>query len=185
MDGKNVIVLLLLCLISQTAIGQSRQLIVLKNEQILARYQAGDIIYFAGANHKEIQVQRILDFNDTLIMMSEDSIVYYKIKKLDLRERKKTTFLQKLGATMMLAGVVLPAAEIVNTGLVQKDDVSISRGVTTTSFTLLAVGSAFSFIKKPYFKPGRKYRLLIVDKRSPFYKQKPVPEGYESPYLPK
>lgn len=185
MDGKNVIVLLLLCLSCQVAVSQQRQLIVLKNEEVLARFQEGDVIHFARKQDKEILVQRILDLNDTLIMMNSDSVAYYRIKKLDIRGRKKRTFVQKLGAMMIMGGAVLSLAEVVNTGLVQDDGVSISKGVGTTSLTLLTAGAAMILIKKPYFKPGRKYRLLIVDKRSPFYKVKPKQEGYISPYMPK
>jgi hypothetical protein len=185
MDGKNVIVPLLLCIFCQVAVSQQRQLIVLKNEQVLARYQEGDAIHFARAKDKEILVQRILDLNDTLIMMNSDTVAYYRIKKMDIRARKKSTYLQKLGSVMMITGAVLPLADIINTGLVQHDNVSISSGIGTASLTLLATGAAFAFIKKPYFKPGRKYHLLIVDKRSPFYKVKPMPEGYISPYIPR
>ena len=175
----------LLCILSSTAVGQQRQLIVLKNEEVLARYQNGDVIHFARAQDKEILVQRILDLNDTLLMMNFDSVVYYRIKKLDIRGRKQTSYAQKLGAYMIFAGVVLPLAELLNTGVIQNDEPSVSAGVWAASATLLAAGSALVFIKKPYFKPGRKYRLMIVDNRSPFYKVKPTAEGFVSPYIPK
>lgn len=184
MDGKNVIVLLLLCLGSHIAASQQRQLIVLKNEEVLARYQEGDVIHFARANDKEILVQRILDMNDTLLMMNSDSVAYFRIKKLDIRGRKKSTFLQKIGGGLIVAGLGLPIVEVINTGLVQDEGVSVSKGVTVTSLALIGAGAAFIFIRKPYFKPGRKYHLLIVDKRSPFYKAKPKQEGYVSPYIP-
>ncbi len=175
----------LLCILSSTAVGQQRQLIVLKNEEVLARYQNGDVIHFARAQDKEILVQRILDLNDTLLMMNFDSVVYYRIKKLDIRGRKQTSYAQKLGAYMIFAGVVLPLAELLNTGVIQNDEPSVSAGVWAASATLLAAGSALVFIKKPYFKPGRKYRLMIVDNRSPFYKVKPTTEGFVSPFIPK
>ncbi len=174
----------LYCILSSTAVGQ-RQLIVLKNEEVLARYQKGDVIHFARAQDKEILVQRILDLNDTLLMMNFDSVVYYRIKKLDIRGRKQTSYAQKLGGMMIFAGIVLPLAELLNTGVVQNDEPSVSSGVWAASATLLAAGSALVFIKKPYFKPGRKYRLMIVDNRSPFYKAKPTAEGFVSPYIPK
>jgi len=185
MDGKNVIFLILFCIVCNAAVGQQRQLIVLKNEEVLARYQKGDVIHFARAQDKEILVQRILDLNDTLLMMNSDSVAYYRIKKLDIRKKKKSTFTQRLGAYMMLAGVVLPVAELVNTGIVQGDEASIDSGVGTASVVLLGGGAILTFAKKKYFKPGRKYRLIIVDSRSPFYKVKPIQEGFVSPYIPK
>lgn len=161
-----------------------RQLIVLKNEEVLARYQKGDVIHFAREKDKEILIQRILDLNDTLLMMNFDSVTYYRIKRLDIRGRKSATYAQKMGAYMMVAGVILPLAELLNTGVIQNDEPSVSSGVAVTSAVLVGGGAALYFIKKPYFKPGRKYRLIIVDKRSPFYKEKPHAEGYISPYIP-
>src|SRR5688500_11671357 len=101
MDCKNVIFLLLLCSVYSVAVSQ-RQLIVLKNEDVLARYQVGDVIHFAREDDKEILVQRILDMNDTLLMMNWDSVTYYRIKKLDIRARKENTFAQKFGRFMII-----------------------------------------------------------------------------------
>jgi hypothetical protein len=176
--------LLLFLTVSSSAIAQQRQLIVLKNEEVLARYQKGDALHFARADEKEIQIQRILDMNDTLLMMNMDSVAYYRIARLDIRGRKSATYAQRLGAYMMVAGVVLPLAELLNTGVIQNDEPSVSPGVWATSAVLIGTGSALVFIKKPYFKPGRKYRLIIVDERSPFYKEKSQSEGYISPYIP-
>lgn len=186
MDCKNVILCLVVLLCSGVAHSQ-RQLIVLKNEEILARYQKGDVIHFARSTDKEIQIQRILDLNDTLLMMNFDSVAYYRITKLDIRARKENTFAQKLGRYMMVAGVLLPLIELLNTGVFQDEDphASVSPGVWVTSGVLVGGGAMLAFIKKPYFKPGRKYRLIIVDERSPFYQEKPVSAGYVSPYIPK
>ena len=186
MDYKNVIALFFLCFLCCTALAQQRQLIVLKNEDVIARYQEGDIIYFARAQDKEILVQKILDMNDTLLMMNQDSVAYFRIKKLDLRGRKKNTYAQKFGRYMILGGVLLPAIELLNTGVFQDGDkdASVSPAILATSSALIGGGLLLVLIKKPYFKPGRKYRLMIVDKRSPFYKDRPLRDGYQSPYIP-
>ncbi len=180
---RQFILITLLCTLSTTAVAQ-RQLVVLKNEEVLARYQKGDVIHFAREHDKEILIQRILDLNDTLLMMNFDSVVYYRIKKLDIKGKQQTSYTRRLGSMMIVAGVVLPLAELFNTGVIQNDEPSVSSGVWAASATLIAAGSALAFINKPYFKPGRKYRLIIVDKRSPFYKEKPQAEGYVSPYIP-
>ncbi len=164
-----------------TATGQQRQLVILKNENVLARYQPGDVLHFFREGDKEVQIQRILDLNDTLIMMNFDTVACYRIKKLDIRKKKGSTFSQRLGAHMIAAGVMLPLAELINTGLVQQRGASISPGVGIASGVLAGTGTVLLLIKKPYFKPGRKKRVFIVDKRSPFYKAQP---GYSSPYIP-
>jgi hypothetical protein len=186
MDCKNVIAFIFFYTAFHVAIGQ-RQLIVLKNEEVLARYQKGDAIHFARASDKEIQIQRILDMNDTLLMMNFDSVAYYRISKLDIRARKSATYAQRLGIYMMVAGAMLPMIELLNTGVFQDEGgkASVSSGVWVASGVLVGTGALLTFVKKPYLKPGRKYRLMIVDERSPFYKVKPISEGYISPYIPK
>jgi hypothetical protein len=178
---------LLLFLLISTALAQQRQLVVLKNEEVLARYQVGDVIHFARENDKEVLVQRILDMNDTLLMMNFDSVNYYHIKKLDIRARKSNTFVQKLGRFMIIAGVLLPAIELLNTGVFNDEGqgANISSEVLVVSGVLIGGGAIMAFTKKAYFKPGRKNHLMIVDKRSPFYKAKPIAEGYLSPYIPR
>lgn len=184
MDNKNVILLLFFFLVCFCATAQQRQVVVLKNETVLARYKVGDVISFAREGDKEILQQKILDLNDTLIMMNLDSVSYFRIKKLDIRGRKPGTFAQRLGAYMIAAGVILPLAELINTGWVQDDkEASISGGVAIASGVLLVGGAALVLIKKPYFKPGRKHRILIVKKGSPFYEDT-APRRQTNPYLP-
>ena len=153
----------------------------------MARYQKGDVIHFAREGDKEILIQRILDLNDTLIMMNFDSVTYYRIKKLDIRARKKNTYAQKFGRYMILAGVMLPMIELLNTGVFQDESqgAHISPEVLVVSGVLIGGGAIMAFTKKTYFKPGRKNHLMIVDKRSPFYKSKPVSQGYLSPLIPR
>lgn len=187
MDFKNVGFSIFLCSLCGVAISQQRQLVVLKNEEVLARFQVGDVIHFARENDKEILVQRILDMNDTLLMMNFDSVAYYRIKKLDIRARKQTTLVQKLGYYMIAAGVVLPVIELLNTGVFQDEgqEAHVSPEVLVVSGVLVGTGAIMAFTKKSYFKPGRKNRLMIVDRRSPFYKSKPQAEGYISPLIPR
>jgi len=184
MDRKNVIFVGIFFVFFSTAVAQ-RQLIILKNENVLARYQKGDVLKFARVQDKEIQIQRILELNDTLIMMNFDSVAYYKIKKLDIRAKEGSKFSTRLGATMMFAGVLLPLIDVFNTTVIQDEDASVSEGVWITSGALIGAGAALVFIKNPYVKPGRKYHVMIVDERSPFYKVRPINEGYISPYIPK
>lgn len=174
MDNKNVTLILLLLTISVCATAQQRQVVVLKKERVLARYQVGDVLAFARAGEKKVQLQKILALNDTLIMMNLDSVPYYRISKLDIRARRSSLFSERLGAYMMLAGVVLPLADLVNTTAVQNEDASIDHGVAVTSVVLFSGGALLYFAKSKYFKPHRQKRILIVEKGSPFYKVKPV-----------
>lgn len=184
MDNKNVILFLFFVLFGFSATAQQRQVVVLKNQTVLARYKVGEVISFAREGDKHILQQKILDLNDTLIMMNLDSVSYFRIKKLDIRARKASTFGQRLGAYMIAAGVILPLAELINTGLVQKQGASIDEGIAIASGVLIVGGAALVLIKKPYFKPGRKHRILIVKKGSTFYEDN-APARQVNPYLPR
>jgi hypothetical protein len=184
MDNKNVILVLFFLLLGFCAYAQPRQVVVLKNETVLARYKVGDVISFAREGDKKILEEKILDLNDTLIMMNLDSVSYFHIKKLDIRGRKPSTFGQRLGAYMIAAGVILPIADLINTSVVQDQGASIDDGVAIASGVLLVGGAALVLIKKPYFKPGRQNRILIVKKGSTFYKD-PAPAKPVNPYMPR
>jgi hypothetical protein len=173
MDNKNVILILFVLAASVCANAQ-RQIVVLKKERVLARYQVGDVLAFARVGDKKIQLQKILALNDTSIMMNLDTVAYYRIKKLDIRGKRQSTFSERLGAYMMIAGVVFPLADLINTTAVQKEDASIDNGVAITSVALFSGGALLFFGKSKYFKPARMRRILIVEKDSPFYKVKPV-----------
>jgi hypothetical protein len=185
MDFKSLVTIIIFFCSVHCTVAQQRQLVVLKNETVLARYQVGDVLYFARLGEKNIQMQKILDLNDTLIMMNLDSVAYYRIGKLDIRGRKSSTFGQRLGGYMIGAGLLLPIAELVNTGLVQKEGASIAPGIGLASGVLVAGGAALVFIKKPYFKPGRRNHIRIVDRKSHFFKGELPVKGYISPYIPR
>lgn len=185
MDSKNVVIAFVFVAFSASVFAQQRQLIVLKNEQVLARYQKGDVIKFMRAQDKEIQIQRILDLNDTLLMMNFDSVAYYRIKKLDIKEKQGSKFSTRLGGYLMAAGILLPLADLFNTTVIQDEEASVSEGVWITSAAMVATGAALVFIKSPYFKPGRKHHLMIVDERSPFFKERMQKTNNEILTLPK
>ncbi|HMV09111.1 MAG TPA: hypothetical protein PK325_14145 [Cyclobacteriaceae bacterium] len=174
MDNKNVVLIFFLLVAGIGATAQQRQVVVLKKERVLARYQVGDVLAFARAGDKKIQLQKILALNDTSVMMNLDTVAYYRIRKLDIRGKRKATFAERLGAYMMIAGVVLPLADLINTTAVQHEDASIDEGVAATSVAMFSGGALLFFGKGKYFKPGRMRRILIVEKDSPFYKVKPA-----------
>lgn len=60
MDNKNVILILVLFVASLGASAQQRQVIVLKKERVLARYQVGDVLAFARAGEKTSNSKKFL-----------------------------------------------------------------------------------------------------------------------------
>jgi hypothetical protein len=184
MVNKNVILTASLLFFSSVVIAQ-RQFIILKDQTVIARFQKGDIIHFARAKDKEILVQRILDLNDTLLMMNQDTIAYYRIQRMDIEGRQQNKFLKGLGLGLLAAGILLPGIDYFNSSVIQDQDRSVNNGVVVTSGVMVGTGVALLLIKKQYFKPGRRNRMMIIDKRSPFYREKSFKENFESPFIPK
>jgi hypothetical protein len=184
MVNKNVILTASLLLFSSVVIAQ-QQFIILKDQTVIARFQKGDVIHFARATDKEILVQRILDLNDTLLMMNQDTVPYYRIQKMDIQNRHQNQFLKVLGFGLLAAGILLPGIDYFNASVIQDQDRSVSNGVMVTSSLMVGTGAVLLLIKKKYFKPGRRNRMMIIDKRSPFYRERSFNEGFESPYIPK
>lgn len=54
MDNKNVILILFLLVFGGSVFAQQRQVVILKKERVLARYQVGDVLAFAWKGDKKI-----------------------------------------------------------------------------------------------------------------------------------
>jgi hypothetical protein len=184
MGNKNVILTASLLFVSSVVIAQ-RQFIILKDQTVIARYQKGDVIRFARSTDKGILVQRILDLNDSVLMMNQDTLAYYRIQKMDIDGRHQNRFLKGLGFGLLAAGILLPGIDYFNSTVVQDQSKSVNDGLLITSAGLIGTGAALMLIKKKYFKPGRRNRMMIIDKRSPFYREKSFNESFESPFIPK
>jgi hypothetical protein len=162
------------CLVSEA----QKQVVVMKKDRVIQRYNQGDFIRYSISKPKNFKYDQIVELTDTTIITRNDTIPYYKVKLIDTQgELQSGITLRKIGYFSITAGVILPLADLINVELVQDQESSYSldRGVGITSAALITTGAALLLIKKPYLKLQFKNRLMIVRQDSPLYKAITLP----------
>jgi hypothetical protein len=162
------------CLVSDA----QKQVVIMKKDRVIQRYNPGDFIRYSTGKPKNFKYDQIVELTDTTIITRNDTIPYYKVKLIDTQgELQSGITLRKIGYFSIAAGIILPLADLINVELVQDQpsSYSLDRGVGITSSTLIATGAALLLIKKPYLKLQFKNRLMIVRHDSPLYKAITLP----------
>jgi hypothetical protein len=162
------------CLMSDA----QKQVVVMKKDRVIQRYNPGDFIRYSTGKPKNFKYDQIVELTDTTIITRNDTIPYYKVKLIDTQgELQSGITLRKIGYFSIAAGVILPLADLINVELVQNQESSYSldRGVGITSATLITAGAALLLITRPYMKLQFKNRLKIVRHDSPLYKAITLP----------
>jgi hypothetical protein len=162
------------CLMSDA----QKQVVVMKKDRVIQRYNPGDFIRYSTGKPKNFKYDQIVELTDTTIITRNDTIPYYKVKLIDTQgELQSGITLRKIGYFSIAAGVILPLADLINVELVQNQESSYSldRGVGITSATLITTGAALLLITRPYMKLQFKNRLKIVRHDSPLYKAITLP----------
>jgi hypothetical protein len=162
------------CLMSDA----QKQVVVMKKDRVIQRYNPGDFIRYSTGKPKNFKYDQIVELTDTTIITRNDTIPYYKVKLIDTQgELQSGITLRKIGYFSIADGVILPLADLINVELVQNQESSYSldRGVGITSATLITTGAALLLITRPYMKLQFKNRLKIVRHDSPLYKAITLP----------
>lgn len=187
MKGIQIVIVIFLLGSISVAQAQTHQLVVLKRDRILARFYEGDMMRFAIYPEKKFRYDRIVAFTDTTIITTQDTILYYTLSKIDLRNKLDGGLnLKVIGTTLITAGIILPLGDWINVDLIQNDDYSFDRGIGTTSAVLIGTGAAMIALNKSHITLYGRKKVKIVDKNSLLYKEQFVPDkGYISPYIPR
>jgi hypothetical protein len=94
-------------------------------------------------------------------------IPYHKIERIYI---KKRTFWRDTGPKLIVAGVGYFLIDLFNSTVIQDQEASLNKGVTITSSVLVGAGTAMMLIQKKYQKIGGRYRLMMIEKGSVFYR---------------
>lgn len=178
--------MLLIALCGCLVADAQKQVVVMKKDRVIQRYNQGDFIRYSTGKPKNFKYDQIVELTDTTIITRNDTIPYYKVKLIDTQgELQSGITLRKIGYFSIVAGVILPLADLINVELVQdhESSYSLDRGVGITSAALITTGAALLLIKKPYLKLQFKNRLMIVRHDSPLYKEitLPPPNAFSVP----
>ncbi|RAV97785.1 hypothetical protein [Pseudochryseolinea flava] len=177
---KNTLLLSLSLFVCITCFAQ-QQVVIIRKQNVVKRFEPGDLIRYSLSDRKQFRLERIVELTDTTIITNNDTVPYYKIMLVDIGAQRKIT-IREIGFNAILAGLLLPLADMINVGIVQDEKYEFSRGVGITSATLITVGALMYILDRPYFKLGHRNRIRIVDRDSPlFFRSKPVHRMFDVP----
>ena len=164
---KPLRILLFILLVSGTNLGLAqKQLLLLNREKVILRLNPGDEFVISLKGDKRKLNSYINNLFDTAVMVHKTLIPFHKIDKIYF---KHSAFVNRFGKLLVFGGVAYFLIDQFNTVIVQGDKASLDEDVTAVSAGMVAVGLPMMLIKKRYQRVGRKYRLMVVEERSPFY----------------
>jgi hypothetical protein len=175
--------LFLFCLLSLKSFSQN-QLLVIKNDQVMVRYQKGDDFVYKRKSLKAPIHSFIIDINDSTIITNRDTLATHQIERIYFR---KGNFLNVVGGFLVTGGALIFLIDQVNVLFVQGDNASIDENVASISLVSIGLGLPMMLARKNSHRVGFKKRLRIIDRNSPFYysESRFQPKGYISPHIPR
>jgi hypothetical protein len=155
-----------------------KQLVLLKGQKVLHRYYPGDEIVYRLKNSKTVKTTYVNNLSDTSVVTHRDTIPFHKIERIYIR---RATLTNIIGNALVFAGAGLFLIDQLNFTILEGNDPSLDRRISTLTLGGIGVGLPMMLIKKRYQKLNYKHRLLTVKKGSVFYI--PDPKGYDSPFM--
>jgi hypothetical protein len=155
-----------------------KQLVLLKGEDVLLRLYPGDEIKLKVKGKKTVMTTYINNLFDNRLVTHRDTIPFANIERLYF---KRPLRINIIGGAMVFGGICLFGIDQLNHTVIQGNEASLDRGVTTASIALVGFGLPMLLAKKNSTKLNYKYRLLTVKEGSIFYRRDP--RGYTSPYI--
>lgn len=160
------------------------QLLVIKNDQVMVRYQTGDEFVYKRKSLKEPIHSFIISINDSTIITNIDTVATHQVERVYFR---KGSLLNVAGGFLVTGGVLIFLVDQVNVLFVQGDGASINENVVSISLVSIGLGLPMMLAQKNSHRVGFKKRLRIIDSNSPFYytESRFQPKGYISPHIPR
>jgi len=143
-----------------------KQLVLLKGQKVILRLYPGDDLELKLKGSEDKIYSYVNNLFDTAVMAHQTIIPFSKIDRFYF---VRPNFMNKVGKALIIGGVGYFVIDQLNTVIVQGNDVNFDENVTRTSIAMVAVGLPMMLIKKKSQKLGVKYRVLTVEKGSPFY----------------
>jgi len=152
-----------------------KQLLILKKEKVILRLNPGDEFVYQLKKEKRVISSYVNNIFDTAVMVHNTIVPFYKIERIYF---KQSNHLNVLGSFLVTAGVGYFIIDQVNESIVHGNGLNIDSHVLQASITLTAIGLPLMLLHKKSQRIKGKYRLLMVESESPFYKApllKPFP----------
>jgi hypothetical protein len=143
-----------------------RQLLLIKGEKVLARFNPGDEFVISLKGDKKKINSYVNNLFDTAVLLHRTLVPIHKIDKVYF---KQSGLVNLVGKFLVVAGVAYFLIDQFNVIVVDGNEASLNDNVTNTSVALVAVGLPMALIKKKYRRIRGRIRLMVVNETSPFY----------------
>ena len=149
-----------------SAASAQKQLIFLKRETVVARYQVGD--YFrCKLKNGTYSEGKIIDLREFTVITTSDTLDFNRLGKVRF-PNPPVNVTSGIGGALFVGGILYLAIDQFNSIFVESHR-GLDENVLLSSLALTATGAALLFIK-PKYRPAWKYRIRTIDYTSPFYR---------------
>lgn len=145
-----------------------KQLVLLKNQDVILRLEPGDDIVFKLKTRPAVTSTYVNNIFNSSFKTHSDTIRFGDIERLYFR---RTTFGNRMGQRLVTLGAGLFLIDQINVGLIQGGGFSLDSRVSRITLTSIGLGLPLMLIRKKSQRLVHPYRLLTVEKGSPFYKE--------------
>ncbi len=140
------------------SVGAQPRLVLLKKNNVIARFAEGDRIHF---QRKDLSFRSgiITGIHPDFIKLGEDDTTFVRqIKQIDLRGVSNTSFhTASSGRKLIWAGVIFLLIDLFN-----GDSAQLDSGVATVSAVFIGSGIFLQFVNNNYFKIGPKKKVAVL-----------------------
>ena len=159
----------IVCICASLSAHGQKQLVLLRHQKVLMRFNPGDqfVISLKGEKQKKID-SYVNNLFDTAVMVHRTLIPIHKIDRIYFQQ---SGLLNLVGKFLVIGGAAYFLIDQFNVVVVNGEKANLDEEVTVVSASMVAVGLPMMLIKKKSQRIGGKYRLLMVEKGSPFYIQ--------------
>jgi hypothetical protein len=128
------------------------------------RFKSGDEIRFKLKVDDHYRREHIVSISDTALHFHYFSVSFIEIDKIDVRDRRFSSFNWKtVGTALQIAGIGYIALDSFNKTVVQGDSFEFEESVWVTGAILAAAGTLIKVAKPKRVKLGPKYKMRYFE----------------------
>ena len=144
-----------------------KQLVLLKEEDVLLRLYPGDEFVYSLKGDKTKRTTYVNNLSDTAVVTHRDTVPFHRIEKVYFAQKR---FYNTVGRALVIFGAGLFFIDQFNVVVVHGNSPNLNARVSRISLASFAAGLPLMLIKKKSQKLRHGVRLLMVEKSSPFFR---------------
>jgi hypothetical protein len=130
------------------------------------RLNPGDEFVISLKGEKKKMTSYINNLFDTAVLVHRTLVPIHRIDKIYFA---RSGWVNLIGKFLVVAGVGYFVIDQFNVIVVDGQKPSLNENVTNASVAMVAAGLPMMLIQKKYQRIGGRYRLLTIERGSPFY----------------